>query len=165
MVDDAGSNRGDREEHLFTPSVERDVDYDPPPWNIASQVYVAFFGGVIAITAIAYLNALRLHAGDDVAKRFLFWGAAALAASLAVTYLIAESATGGGPETRTYVRLVSRVIAVVLHFVFAAQLKQADRRFQLADGDYESLWKPGLTAAAAGGIVQAILLYLVVGTT
>ena len=150
------------DEDLFQPSVARDQQYLERPWNPDSNFYVAFFGGVIAATAIAYLNAARLHV-EHLRSRILAIGITGVVVALVAAKFVAESVAepdGSG----TYVRLASRVVAVIVHFVLAAQLKQADRRFQVTGGDYESLWAPGFGAVVAGGIAQAVLLYLVVGS-
>lgn len=146
---------------LFQPSISADRHYLERPWNPASNFYVAFFGGVIAATAIAYLNAVRLHV-EHLRPRIVAVGLAGVVVALVIARFISESVTDDD-EARRYVRLASRVVAVLVHFVFAALLKQADRRFQLTGGDYESLWQPGLVAVLAGGVVQAVLLYIVVG--
>jgi hypothetical protein len=42
---------------LLQPSLQdREPDYGDPPWRLESQVWVAFFGGVEALTIIAWLN-------------------------------------------------------------------------------------------------------------
>lgn len=164
MADDAGAtDRSHLGDDLFRPSIGQDIHYDPRPWNVASHVYVAFFGGVIAVTAIAYLNALRLHAGAKAARQLLICGAVGLVVATGVSYLVADMATSSEDSSR-YVRLASRLVAVVLHFVMAARLKEADRRFQLAAGDYAPLWGPGFAAVIFGGIAQALILALVVDT-
>jgi hypothetical protein len=150
------SDEGD----LLQPSVSRGQHYLDPPWNPASQFYVAFFGGVIAVTAIAYLNAARLHA-EHLQKRIVAMGIAGVAMALVAAYLVADS-VADSDDARSYVRLASRVVAVIVHFIFMAWLKQPDRRFQVAGGDYASLWSPGFAAVAVGGIAQGILLYILV---
>jgi hypothetical protein len=157
MGDEPKSQNPDGE--LFQPSVGADQRYLERPWNPASNFYVAFFGGVIAATAIAYLNAARLHV-EHFRARILAIGLTGVVVALVAARLVADSVADD--ESGTYVRLASRVVAVLVHFVFAAQLKQADRRFQITGGDYESLWTPGFLAVLAGGLAQAILLYAVV---
>lgn len=151
----------DPDTDLFQPSIGADRQYLERPWNPASNFYVAFFGGVIAATAIAYLNAGRLHV-EHLRARIVAVGLAGVVAALVAARFISQSVTDDD-ETRTYVRLASRVVGVLAHFVFAALLKQADRRFQVTGGDYESLWQPGLVAVMAGGVTQAVLIYILVG--
>lgn len=160
--DEDGRAMGAEAGDLFEPSVGQTRPYNPSPWNPASHVYVAFFGGVIALTAIAYLNASRLHLEEKAALRFILWGLGAFAAAIAVAYAI-EGAVADSDQARSYVRLGSRAVAIGLHFIFAARLKQSDRRFQFADGEYESLWGPGIAAVIVGGIVQGVFLTAMVG--
>jgi hypothetical protein len=54
----------ERDADLFSPSLTRSVRRDLPagsrPWRLASQFYVAFFGGPLAAGAIGLLNGKRL---------------------------------------------------------------------------------------------------------
>ncbi len=56
-------------DELLRPTIGAGVDMSVRPWRPMSQTYVAFFGGVIASTVIAFLNARRL--GVDADKRRL----------------------------------------------------------------------------------------------
>lgn len=141
---------------LYQPSVDAAPSTTGRPWRPASQAYVAFFGGVVAVTAIAFLNARRLRVRPDPGPRILLLGAVALVAVAAVTAAWWEP---GQPQT--LVRLAGRVIAVVLHLPLLRLLDPAARAFELRDGTYASLWGPGILAAIVGGIVQALFVVLV----
>jgi hypothetical protein len=81
--------------NLLTPTLEGYVPRDATaarPWRLGSQVYVAFFGGILAVTAIAYLNALRLRAPAGVRAGIVAIGAL----GLAVLLVVAAVVFGGG---------------------------------------------------------------------
>ena len=56
-------------DELLRPTIAAGVDPKVQPWRLNSQAYVAFFGGVIAATTIAWLNSGRL--GVERGKRWL----------------------------------------------------------------------------------------------
>lgn len=134
------------------------------PWRVRSQVWVAFFGGILAVTAIALLNAKRL--GMSGRQRWLMAGAGLVAmAILFALWLRLPPASDyitflrGGRDLRIY----ARVIAVALFLLFAAMQKRAEsQHLVFAGGEYASLWGAGLAATFGLGFLQ---LFLVAGVT
>lgn len=133
------------------------------PWRVQSQLWVAFFGGILPVTAIALVNAHRL--GMDSRKRwlmaaaglvalgilFVFWMRLPFAADF-VTY-----ARGG-----RNIRIIGRVIAMALFLLLAWFQKRAEaHHLVFASGEYASLWTAGIGATLALGILQSVgLAYL-----
>ena len=130
------------------------------PWRVRSQIWIAFFGGILAVTAIAILNAKRL--GMDQRKRWLMAAAGLVAmAILLALWLRLPAATDyvtflkQGRELRIY----ARVIAVALFLLFAAMQKRAEsQHLVFAGGEYASLWVAGITATFVLGILQLLLV-------
>lgn len=146
---------------LLQPSVSGNpAPAGPKPWRVRSQVWVAFFGGILAVTAIALLNAKRL--GIDKQKRWLMAAAGAVALTILLAlWLRAPSA----PDFVTFMRqaremrMYGRVIAIVLFLILATLQKPAERHYLVfAGGDHASLWKAGLIATFTLGIVQPLLV-------
>ena len=138
------------EQHARTPSAER-------PWRLGSQVYVAFFGGVLAVTAIAILNARRLGMAQKTQWLMGAVGAAGLAGALTVVALI-----DSGSSSRVPARIVALAACGVLYLI----QRSADRvyHYHARDDDpYDSLLGPGLIACFTVGILEAILIVLVRG--
>ncbi|MFI7065112.1 hypothetical protein ACIBL3_29250 [Kribbella sp. NPDC050124] len=143
-------------DELLRPTIGAGVDMSVRPWRLMSQTYVAFFGGVIASTTIAFLNARRL--GVDAAKQrlILLTGAAGLAAVIAVFALLNtdDGVTSG-------LRIAIRVVAVACCLVQLRIQRPMDRAFQLRGADYGSLWGPGLAVTIGGAVAEALILVLV----
>jgi hypothetical protein len=143
-------------DELLRPTIGAGVDLSVRPWRLMSQTYVAFFGGVIASTAIAFLNARRL--GVDAAKRrlILLTGAGGLVAVIAVFSLLNTdgSVTSG-------LRVAIRAVAVVCCLVQLRIQRPMDRAFQLRGVDYASLWGPGIAVTIGGAVAEALILLLV----
>lgn len=146
---------------LLQPSIPA----NPPPvlrkpWRVRSQVWVAFFGGILAVTAIALLNARRL--GIDARRRWLMGAAGAVAFTILLVLWLRQ------PDAADYVtflregrelRIAARVIAVVLYLVLAALQRRAEQHYLVfAGGEYGSLWKAGLLVTFTLGILQLLLV-------
>ena len=140
---------------LLRPTIGAGVDLSVRPWRLMSQTYVAFFGGVIASTTIAYLNARRL--GVDAAKRrlILLIGAAGLAIVIALFSFL-----NGGDDLTSGLRVGVRVVAVVCCLAQLRLQRPMDRAFQLRGPDYRSLWGPGIAATIGGAVAEALILLL-----
>ncbi|MFB6723286.1 hypothetical protein ACFCV3_24105 [Kribbella sp. NPDC056345] len=144
-------------DELLRPTIADRVDPTVRPWRLNSQAYVAFFGGVIAATIIASLNARRL--GLDRGKRWLIVaaGVVGLAAVIALYALLNDD----GERTQS-LRIVVRVIAVLCILVQMRWQRPMDRAFQLRGTDYHSMWVLGPILVVVCAIVEALLLALVV---
>jgi hypothetical protein len=143
-------------DELLRPTVGAGLDMSARPWRLMSQTYVAFFGGVLASTAVAFLNAGRL--GVDAAKRrlILLTGLVGLLAVIGVFVLLYDDAglTSG-------VRVSIRVVAVLCCLVQLRLQRPMDRAFQLRGVDYGSLWGWGIAVTIGGAIAEALILFLV----
>ncbi|TWD84297.1 hypothetical protein FB561_5472 [Kribbella amoyensis] len=147
-------------DELLRPTIAADVDLTVRPWRQLSQAYVAFFGGVIASTVIAFVNARRL--GVDRAKQrlILLVGTGSLIVAIAVATLLTDHSTG--TSTGSGLRLATRIVAVLCCLVLLRIQRPMDRAFQLRGADYGSLWGPGLAAVIGGAVVEALLIAFVV---
>lgn len=143
-------------DELLRPTVGAGVDMSARPWRLMSQTYVAFFGGALASTAVAYLNAGRL--GVDAAKRrlILLTGLVSLLVVIGVFVLLYDDlgVTSG-------LRVSIRVVAVLCCLVQLRLQRPMDRAFQLRGQDYGSLWGWGIALTVGGALVEALILFLV----
>ena len=140
------------EQRAHTPSIDR-------PWRLGSQVYVAFFGGALAVTAIAILNARRLGLPAKTQWIMGAVGAAGLAGALLVVASI-------GGDSGSSARVPARIVALAAYGLLYLLQRRADRvyHFHAKSGDpYDSLLGPGLIACFTLGIVEAVLIVLVRG--
>jgi hypothetical protein len=143
-------------DELLRPTISAGVDMSVRPWRLMSQAYVAFFGGVIASTVIAFLNARRL--GVDAAKQrlILLTGVVGLVAVIAFFVLL-----DGDSDVTSGLRVSTRVIAVLCCLAQLRLQRPMDRAFQLRGADYGSLWGPGIAVTIGGAVVETLILLLV----
>lgn len=145
------------QDELLRPTIGAGVDLSARPWRLVSQTYVAFFGGVMASTAIAFLNARRLGVAADQRRLILGAGAAGLVvAAVVISLLTADGSSSSG------LRVAVRVVAVLACIVQLRIQRPMDRAFQLRGGEYGSLWGPGIAAVVGCGLLEAALLTAVV---
>jgi len=139
----------DELDELLQPTVTPVVRSGYKPWRVQSQFWVAFFGGVLAVTGVAFLNSGHLGMSARTRGAILALGGAALAVYVALAvWLVNENAQN--------LRIAGRLLAVVLFLVLARIQRPADARYQLfADGEYAPLWGVGITASIIGGLAQA----------
>lgn len=163
MGDVGARDRGERSQldELLTPSIGdlpvRAADA-PKPWRLGSQVYVAFFGGVLAVTAIAILNARRLGLRGRPQAIMAAAGVVGLAGALLVASLLAD-------ERGSTVRIGARIVALATCGVHYLLQRRADRVYHYHARDeepYGGLLVPGLIACFTVGLVEAALLVAVV---
>lgn len=132
------------------------------PWRLASQLWVAFFGGTAAYLTIALLNGVRLGMPRRRLVLLAAAGVVALAASLGVASYLLHSFPG--TTGRGYARLGSRVIAVLFYLLGRRLQTPFDRVFEvLRRGEHASLWVAGLLAVLGIGTLQHFAAWSIEG--
>jgi hypothetical protein len=128
----------------------------PKPWRLGSQVYVAFFGGPLAVGAIAAYNSVTL--GMPRSARLTIAGIALAAeAAFAAAILLTET-----DSTRLF-----GIVAGLAAFggVYLLQ-RSPDRVYHYHADDeepYDSLFGAGLFAVIVARIAEAIVYAGVLG--
>ena len=151
-----------QDEELLAPSLQehapvRALRRGERPWRLGSQFYIAFFGGALAVTAIAWLNARRLGASRDTERWILILGALGVLVSIVASYLLY------GGDFSSASRIGYRIVGVVLFGALYKLQQPADRVYAFRqpgedDDQYDRLWGPGLAATFGGGLVQLLLV-------
>lgn len=125
------------------------------PWRLSSQAYVAFFGGLLAVTTIAFVNGRRLGLAAGPLALILLAGFGGLAVEVAV---LSTMAGAGGSQ----LRMVARVIALAAWGGMYFLQRVADRRYHHfrsgEDDEYAGLLVPGLLASIGLGMVELLLV-------
>jgi hypothetical protein len=118
-------------------------------------VYPAFFGGPVAVTVLAAINARRLGGSGRVVSLICAAGAVALSAQLLVAAFFLQ-------ETSASVQRFSYSLAGVAVWGVAQYLQRRPFRvFLLRGGKPASLWGPGIGMVIVSALLQFLLLQLV----
>jgi hypothetical protein len=122
------------------------------PWRLGSQVYVAFFGGPLAVGGIGAFNAGILLMPKRAIAAIVAVAVVAEVAFLAV-YAVAGPADSG--------RLVSTVAGLAAFGPIYLIQRSADRVYHFhtrEEEPYQSLFVPGLVAVVSARLVEAALV-------
>ena len=149
-------------DELLRPTIGAGVDLSVRPWRLKSQTYVAFFGGAISATLIAFFNAHRLGVDAGARRLILLTGAIGFVLSSAAQILL-ERLLGSSDPYAAVPTIASTVVAVVCSIVQQRFQRPMDRAVQLRGIEYRSLWGPGIAAVLAGGIIDSLVYYVVDG--
>jgi len=131
----------------------------PAPWELGSQVYVAFIGGALAVTAIAYLNSQRLGAPRRARVMIVVIGLLSFAAILIVAALIGQE-----EDLPAGARVALQLVAVAGWGLMFLIQRPYERIFEaFADTEHPSLLGPGLVAVLTLGAIQLMAVLAVIG--
>lgn len=120
------------------------------PWRVSSQFWVAFFGGVPAVTVIAFLNARRLGTSTRKQGIMLFAGVVACLGYVALAVGLKSASA-----SNSIMRIAGRAVAIVLYLVLAQLQAEDDGRHQVfGSGQYAPLWIPGILATVLSALVM-----------
>lgn len=143
------------DDDLLKPTITETPITTDRPWRVDSLVYPAFFGGPIAVTFLAALNARRLGLGERKVALILASGAAALTAQLLVIAFLLQGTSSGAQ------RFSFTLAGLLVYLVVLWLQRQPFRIFMLRGGEPASLWGPGIAAVIGSVIVQFILIAIV----
>jgi hypothetical protein len=122
------------------------------PYRLSSQVYVAFFGGALAVGGIGFLNAALLGMPNRARAAIV---ALALAAEAALVALVVATEL---EEIR-----IASIVAGLAAFGGAYLIQRSpDRVYHFHADDeepYQSLFAAGLVACICARIVESALLF------
>jgi hypothetical protein len=140
-------------DRLLQPSLaDREaLDARERPWRLSSQIYVAFFGGALAIGAIALINAWRLRLPGRTQAVIAASAAAAELALVVVAHLVD---IGDGA------RIASGVAGLLAYGPAYLLQRSADRVYHYHSDDpepYDGLLGPGFVACLAARIAEFML--------
>lgn len=138
-------------DELLTPTIHQFTAPARQPWDVASLLYPAVFGGALAATVLGLINGYRLGVGTARQALVATVGTAVLALHIVAVVAIAD---------RGYELLPALTVAagmLVWSATRATQLR-AERAFLLRGGESAPLWRPGLAAAVGGGLIEGLLI-------
>jgi len=142
------------------------------PWRVQSQFYIAFFGGILPLTVIAYLNAKKLGLSTSMRNRIILLGVVALAVAMVGTGLYLHSKGIGdlshairNSAVRRTLRWGPRLAAILLYLPLRRIQAPADRLYQFnsdEEDSYASLWKAGILAVLVLGTLQSFAFSILI---
>ena len=143
------------DDELLKPTIAEETSSMDPPWSVDSLVYPAFFGGPLAVTFLAAVNARRLGVGQRHQALIVATGVAALVAQLAVIAFVLQQVSSGAQ------RFSYSLAGVAVWGVAKYVQRRPFRIYLLRGGTPANLWGPGIAAVLASVLIQFILVTVV----
>ncbi len=114
------------------------------------------------MTIIAFLNGRRLHIKQNQLWQIVAVGVVGIIAVFFLTYLSGTwelAADSYWQETAQRLRWINRITAMLCYWYFAGLQRPYIRQYQFrTNGDYDSLWVPGLILIFVVGAAQNLIL-------
>lgn len=137
---------------LLTPTIPQFTAPARQPWDVASLLYPAVFGGALAATVLSLINGYRLGVGTARQALVAVAGTAAI-----VLHIVAVVAVA---DRRNELLPALNVAAGILVWSATRTIqRRAERAFLLRGGASASLWRPGIAAAVGGGLIEGLLIF------
>jgi hypothetical protein len=150
---------------LLRPSMQdvRPLADDQLPWRLRAQLWIGFFGGALAVTAVAWENARRLGAPSATRSWILAVGGAGVIAATAVGCVLSSRPSSMG--TLLAYRIIGIAVAVILERLQRSPDRVHQyRRAGWSDEDlYDGAFAVGIGACLAGVVVQSVIVALIGG--
>lgn len=150
---------------LLTPTLQNHVpfierDSGDKPWELDGQLWIAFFGGVLPVTVIAYLNSRRLlipftQGWKIIAAGVIGFCAAVFLAALPRFVVLPAFLTSSSLPLTAAGRLVALLV-----YLYQRRLQTSALRVYrwYRHSDLASLLGPGLLAIIFLGLLQLLLV-------
>jgi ABC-type Fe3+-siderophore transport system permease subunit len=123
-----------------------------PPYRVSSQGYVAFFGGVLAVTIVALINARRLRMSSRSQLLMAGAGALAVAGEVVAATLIT------GDQTPRLIRTLAALAAFGVFYWLQRSPERVYEYHAKAEEPYESLVPLGIAVCLVPGIPELAVL-------
>jgi hypothetical protein len=137
---------------LLRPTLTRPQTVQTPPFRVSSMGYVAFFGGVLAVTIVALVNARRLNLTTRAQALMVGAAAAAIAGELIAAGLIS------GDQSPRLVRTLAALAAFGVFYWLQRSPERVYAYHAKQDEPFDSLVPLGIAVCLVPGIPELLVL-------
>jgi hypothetical protein len=135
-------------DHLLRPTLTDAPRVSTPPYRVSSMGYVAFFGGVLAVTIVAIVNARRFNLSMKLQALMVGVAAVALAGEVIAASLIS------GDQTPRLIRTVAALAAFGVFYWLQRSPERVYEYHARQDEPFESLVPLGILVCLVPGLVE-----------
>lgn len=143
---------------LYEPSLSAGTVRETRSYNIGSLVYVAFFGGVLALSVLGTKNARQLNIKPSMIQGLIGAAIIVFLAKMGFYYAYFHELI---ELDRSIVKLCARGAELLLFGGFFMAMRKAFRIHTIFGGETESLWKAGILWCIISAVVESICLGIV----
>ncbi len=142
-------------ENIYQPSLISENEDRTRSYNVNNLFFVAFLGGIIAITALGIQNAKWLKLEKKYIRILTILSGLLITGKLIMVYAIGQGILA---IDENYIKVFGRIIAVAGFFIFFAFLNRPYKDHLAVGGQTESLWKPGFLACMISGFIEFLAM-------
>ncbi|WP_342545128.1 hypothetical protein [Lysinibacillus sp. FSL W7-1291] len=142
-------------ENIYQPSLISENEDRTRSYNVNNLFFVAFLGGIIAITALGVQNAKWLKLEKKYIRILTILSGLLITGKLIMVYAIGQGILA---IDENYIKVFGRIIAVAGFFIFFAFLNRPYKDHLAVGGQTESLWKPGFLACMISGFIEYLAM-------
>jgi hypothetical protein len=139
-------------DELLRPTLTRPQKVQTPPYRVSSMGYVAFFGGVLAVTIVGLVNARRLNLTTRAQALMLIAAAVAIAGEVIAASLI------GGDQTPRLIRTLAALAAFGVFYWLQRSPERVYEYHAKRDEPFDSLVPLGIAVCLVPGIPELLVL-------
>ncbi|KEQ25141.1 hypothetical protein [Paenibacillus tyrfis] len=144
---------------LYETSLSQETIRRTKSYDIGNLFYVAFFGGVIALTVLANRTGRWLHVNPNVLRGFILVAALLYLGKMGFYYAYFHHMIG---LERVYVKYIARAAELLLFGGYYLALRQPYRQHMLTVGESEPLKKSGIVWCLISAGIEAVSIVLLI---
>jgi hypothetical protein len=146
-------------EELYEPSLSTGTIRETRSYNIGSLVYVAFFGGVLALSVLATKNAKQLQVRPAIIQGLIAAAIVVFIAKMGFYYAYFHDLI---ELDRSSVKFLARGAELLLFGGFFLAMRQPFKQHLIFGGETESLWKAGVIWCLVSAIFEGVCLAVII---
>ena len=144
------------QEDLYSASITDEYLKKTKSYNLSSLFIAAFFGQIIAITALGLQNAIWLKVEKKILYKLITISSTFFILKIYLTFAIANQIIN---LDESYIKIFGRVIGVVTFIIYYTLLKGAFKEHMSLNGETKSLILPGIIWC----IIAAAIEFFIIG--
>lgn len=143
------------QEDLYTPSITDEYFKKTKSYNLSSLFIAAFFGQIVAITALGLQNAIWLKSEKKILYKLFAISSTLFVFQVYLTYLITHQIIN---IDEGFLTPIGRVIAIVTFVIYYNYLNSDFKIHMSLNGKTQSLILPGIIWCIIGIAIEAFIL-------
>ena len=143
------------QEDLYTPSLVGGEVKKTKSYDINNLFFIAFFGGIIAVSMLGMRNAKWLQLEEKYIRVLTAVSVSLLLFELVIVYAVTHQLIGAEGVS---LRFISRVFGMVCFVCFYLFLKRPFKEHLILHGEVEPLLKQGVIWVLLAAVVEVALL-------
>ena len=143
------------QEDLYSASITDEYVEKTKSYNLSSLFIAAFFGQIIAITALGLQNAIWLKVEKKILYKLITISSTLFIFKIYLTYAITHQIIN---IDEGYIKVIGRVIAIVTFVIYYNYLKSSFEVHMSLNGKTQSLVLPGIIWCIIGIAIEAFII-------